>query len=231
LEKSKKLQAKTLAHTIFFNRGNRFEAVALPAEAQWAPAFHAGVADFDGDGHDDVFLSQNFFANQIETTRDDAGRGLWLRGDGSGKLQSVPGQESGVKIYGEQRGAALGDYDRDGRVDLAVTQNGAAKKLYHNTGAKPGLRVRLVGPKENPLAIGATMRLIYENGFGPTREIHCGAGYWSQDSAVQVLGVREGLKAIWVRWPDGHTTEANIPTNAREINVDFDGKLRVTFFE
>jgi hypothetical protein len=155
---------------------DRFEMVALPVEAQLTPAFHAGVADFDGDGHEDVFLSQNFFANQIETARSDAGRGLWLKGDGTGKMHPVPAPESGVKVCGEQRGAALSDYDGDGRVDLAVTQNGAATKLYRNVGAKPGLRVRLLGPKENPLAIGATMRLIYADGYGPAREIHCGTG-------------------------------------------------------
>jgi len=227
LEKSNKLQANTLAHTVFFNRGNRFEAMALPVEAQFAPAFHAGVADFDGDGHDDIFLSQNFFASQIETPRDDAGRGLWLRGDGSGKLQSVPAQESGVKIYGEQRGAALGDYDGDGRVDLAVSQNGAATKLYHNMGAQPGLRVRLVGPKENPLAIGAMIRLIDEHGNGPAREIHLGAGYWSQDSAVQVFGKRDGVKGIWIRWPDGAVTETGLPDGAHEIRVDFDSQISI----
>jgi hypothetical protein len=225
LEKSKKLQANTLAHTVFFNRAGRFEAVALPVEAQLAPAFHAGVADFDGDGHDDVFLSQNFFANQIETPRDDAGRGLWLRGDGKGKLQPVPGQESGIKIYGEQRGAAFADYDRDGRIDLVVTQNAAATKLYHNLGAKPGLRVRLAGAKENPLAIGAKIRLIYTNGYGPGREIHGGAGYWSQDSAAQVFGFREGLKGIWIQWPDGRVSEIDITPLTREIAVNWDGKI------
>ena len=79
----------------------------------------------DGDGHDDLFLSQNFFALQTGESRYDAGRGLWLKGDGSGDLVPVSGKESGVNIYGEQRGAGLCDYDLDGRVDLAVSQNGA----------------------------------------------------------------------------------------------------------
>ena len=117
-----------------------------PREAQFAPAFAACVGDFDGDGLEDVFLSQNFFATEPKTPRCDAGRGLWLRGDGHGGLQPVPGQESGIKVYGEQRGAALCDYDHDGRVDLVVTQNGNQTRLFHNVGAKPGLRVRLAGP-------------------------------------------------------------------------------------
>ena len=131
-------------------------------------------------------------------------------------------QVSGIKIYGEQRGAALGDYDGDGRVDLVVSQNGAATKLYHNVGAKVGLRVRLTGPAGNRQAIGAAIRLVYEDGFGPAREIHLGSGYWSQDSVVQVMGIRSPVKSIWVRWPGGKITEAQIPKGATEITVAFD---------
>ena len=58
----------------------------------------------------------------------------------------MPGQVSGIKVYGEQRGCALADYDGDGRVDLAVTQNNGQTRLFHNVTAKPGLRVKLAGP-------------------------------------------------------------------------------------
>src|SRR6185436_16845405 len=120
------------------------------------PAFAVNIADFDGDGNEDIFLSQNFFATPPETPRLDAGRGLLLRGDGAGRFKTVPSLESGIEVYGEQRGAAMADFDADGRIDLVVTQNGAATKLFHNVGAKPGLRVRLAGPQENPSGVGAT---------------------------------------------------------------------------
>jgi len=70
-----------------------------------------GVADLDGDGHEDVFLAQNFFPTDLATPRYDAGRGLVLRGKGDGTLEPVPGQVSGILVYGDQRGAALADYD------------------------------------------------------------------------------------------------------------------------
>ncbi|HET9426557.1 MAG TPA: VCBS repeat-containing protein, partial [Gemmatimonadaceae bacterium] len=57
-----RLEATTLDHTIFLNRGTHFEAASLPWEAQMAPAFYAGIADFDGDGSEDMFLAQNFSA-------------------------------------------------------------------------------------------------------------------------------------------------------------------------
>ena len=226
------LQATTLASTIFFNRTNRFEARALPYEAQITPAFAVNVGDFDGDGNEDIFLSQNFFAIATgmrlpdDVARQyDSGRGLWLRGTGGGELESVPSQKSGVLIYGEQRGAALGDFDEDGRVDLVVAQNGAQTKLYQNVGAKPGLRVRLAGPPGNPDGIGATVRLKFGERFGPAREIHGGSGYWSQDSAIQILCGSEAPIQIWIRWPGGKTTTSPIPTDARAITVDATGKV------
>ena len=63
---------------VFLNRGDRFEAHALPAEAQLAPASYAGIADFDGDGREDLFLSQNFFPTAVGLPRYDSGRGLLL---------------------------------------------------------------------------------------------------------------------------------------------------------
>jgi hypothetical protein len=78
------LEAATLDSLVLLNRGDHFAARPLPPEAQFAPAFGAAVADFDGDGHEDLFLAQNFFGVEPETSRYDAGRGLLLRGDGTG---------------------------------------------------------------------------------------------------------------------------------------------------
>jgi hypothetical protein len=220
-DKVRQLSATSLATTLFLNRTGRFEARALPLEAQFAPAFSVQVADFDGDGHEDAFLSQNFFAFAREESRLDAGRGLCLRGDGRGNLVAVPGQISGIKVYGEQRGAALADFDKDGRVDLVVSQNGAATKLYRNTRGRSGLRLHLKGTGSNPDAIGAVVRLRYADKWGPAREIHAGSGYWSQNSPVTVLGAAQSPTAISVRCPGGKTTETSIVSGATELVIQF----------
>jgi hypothetical protein len=223
-KETKVLEASWLESTVFLNRGDHFEVVVLPGEAQFAPAFGVSVGDMDGDGKEDIFLAQNFFGVDEETTRYDAGRGVWLRGDGRGGFEVVPGQVSGVKVYGEGRGSALCDYDGDGRVDLVVGQNGAETKLYHNVGAKPGLRVKLAGPVGNPTGVGAVVRLRFGERWGPAREVHAGSGYWSQDSAVQVLGTPEPPTAVWVRWPGGKTQQAEVAAGTREIKVVMEAK-------
>ena len=227
LSNARKLTVTTFSSMLFLNRSNHFTAVPLPREAQFAPAFGACVADYDGDGHEDVFLSQNFFATQPKIPRCDAGRGLWLQGDGCGGFRAVPGSESGVAVYGEQRGAAVGDFDGDGRVDLVVSQNGAETRLFRNVQGRPGLRVRLLGPAGNPQGIGGVIRLKFGDHFGPAREIHAGSGYWSQDSSTEVIGCLEQPKQIWVRWPGGQTTLADIPAGALEVTINPRGELKI----
>src|SRR5207245_871879 len=146
-------------------------------------------------------------------------RGVLRLGRGDGTLVPVPGQVSGIAVYGDQRGAAFADYDGDGRVDLAVSQNGAETKLYHNEHARPGLRVRLVGEASNPHAIGAVLRVVYEGSRGPAREVHGGSGYWSEDGAIQVLGLEEGKRpvALWIRWPGGREASVALAPGQREI--------------
>jgi len=200
-------EINTLQSMVFINNGKgKYEAHPLPVNAQLTVSFYAGVADFNNDGNEDIFLSQNFFDLPKLTRRQDAGRGLWLEGDGKGNFKAVPGSVTGIKIYGEQRGAALGDFNHDGKIDLAVSQNGAATRLYLNTAKMRGISVHLIGPDNNRDAVGSGIRLVYKNEKkGPLSEIQAGSGYWSQNSYTQIMGLNKTaqLKGIEVTWFNG----------------------------
>jgi len=217
--KTSRLEVRTLDHLVLLNRGDHFEARPLPMAAQTAPAFYAGIADFDGDGNEDLFLGQNFSYTVVGAPRYDAGRGLLLRGDGAGGLTPLSGSESGVVVYGDQRGAGYSDYDGDGRLDLAVSQNGGLTRLFHNRGAKPGIRVRVDGGVENPDGVGAQLRLVYADHMGPVREIQAGSGYWSQNGAVQVFGFAGAPAAVWIRWPGGEERQVPLAPETHEVVI------------
>ena len=214
-----RVRATTFDHLLFLNRGGHFEPHPLPNEAQLAPAFGIVVADFDGDGREDLFLAQNFSPTAIDTPRLDAGAGIILLGDGRGAFRPLGVRVSGIAMLGDQRGAAACDYDGDGRVDLAVGENGAATRLWHNRTARPGLRVRLDGGPSNPLGIGARLQLVSAGRRGPMRELHAGSGYWSMDAATTVLAMPSGAESLYVSWPQRPTVTVPIPAGARQVVV------------
>jgi hypothetical protein len=222
LSQARELSVNWLDSTLLLNRGDHFEVRPLPVEAQFAPAFGICSADFNGDGNEDLFVAQNFFETDSDTSRYDAGRGLLLQGDGHGGFRAVPGQESGLLVYGEQRGAATCDFDGDGRIDLAIAQNSAETKLYRNGAAASGIRVRLKGPNGNAAGIGAVLRLVDGERRGPAHELHAGDGYWSQDSATVVLAGTG--KKISIRWPGGKEMLVPVPTKSSSLTIDYADK-------
>jgi hypothetical protein len=232
LKRLERVGIQTLESRVWLNRGNRLEGRALPMAAQVSPVFGVGVGDLDGDGREDVVVSQNFFGVDRETGRMDAGQGVWLRGLGTGEFEAVPSARSGIRVMGEGRGVALGDYNGDGRVDVAMGEHGGPVRLYRNEGGKAGLRVRLAGPAGNVWGLGAVVQLGTGEKAGPAREVHGGSGWGSQDSAVSVLGWPEGTSpqngaVLRVRWPGGVRTTNAVPSGAQEVKVDPQGTLEV----
>ncbi len=230
LAKTRVLEVNTLDSMIFRPGPAGFVGAPLPREAQLAPAFGICIGDLNGDGTEDLFLAQNFSAVAPSEVRCAAGLGLCVEGDGRGGLSPIHAARSGIRVHGDQRGCALGDFDADGRVDLAVTQNADATRLFRNVGGRAGLRIRLLGPAGNPDGIGAQIRLGAGSVLGPVREVQAGSGYWSQNSAIQVMTLPAGSlpDAVHVRWPGGRLVTARIPPGARGIEVGQDANVGST---
>jgi hypothetical protein len=96
LDQAVHYQAVTFASAYLENKGNgQFESRPLHNEAQISNINNIITADFDGDDHIDLLVSGNLYASEIETPRNDAGMGLFLKGDGKGNFTPVSISESG----------------------------------------------------------------------------------------------------------------------------------------
>ena len=221
------LKLNTLDTSIFLNLGNRFARKNLPSECQFTPAMGCSVSDFDGDGNEDIYLAQNFFDVERETSRHDAGLGQVLLGNGNGEFRALTRLQSGVAALGQARACVVSDFNGDGRVDIATTQNNDRTLVYLNQGGQFGLRVFLVGTQKNPTAVGATLTLISEGNSGPKREIRLGSGYLSQDGLGQVFTTADKESVLRVQWPSGDSAEYKLPDTAKTITISEKGGIHV----
>jgi hypothetical protein len=219
-----RLQASHLESMVFLNRGDRFEARPLPIEAQFAPASGVSAADLNGDGHIDLVLSMGFFSPQLETSRYDSAGAVVLAGNGNGHFRALGSEESGIQVVGEGRGVAVGDWDRDGRVDVLIGQNHAATRLFRGRMAAPSLQVRLHGGEQNPFAVGAVIRGVIGGKAGPAVEIHAGSGHGSQDSLMPLIPGGAAVNELQVSWPGGARTVHQPAAGARVVRLHADGR-------
>jgi len=108
------------------------------------------------------------------------------------------------------RGAAYGDFDNDGDLDILLTTNNGPAYLYRNdvaTGLR-SLRVRLIGTKSNRDAIGAIVK--FEAGdLAGSRMVKSGSSFLSQSELPITLGLgrRDHIDRLTVLWPSGRTEE------------------------
>jgi len=96
LEEALHYEAQTFASTFIENLGNgKFKLKELPVQAQFSSVNDILIEDFNGDDNLDVLLVGNLFVSEIETTRNDAGMGLLLLGDGKNNFNPLSFSESG----------------------------------------------------------------------------------------------------------------------------------------
>lgn len=101
-------QADTFASTWLHNDGKgAFTAHPLPPLAQISPIQCIIADDVDGDGNLDLLVAGNLYETEPNTARADAGKGLWLKGDGRGGFTPVPASQSGFLAPLDVRSCAL----------------------------------------------------------------------------------------------------------------------------
>jgi hypothetical protein len=211
---------------------DRRAAVGLAAPSAMMTGFGADWFDADNDGWLELFVANgavniipslrataNPFRqrNQLFTTGPataDRRRGTGAQMSSSGAAaQAVTFAEitstagPGLELLEVSRGAAFGDIDLDGRVDVLVTNNAGPVRLLRNVTADAGhwLRLRLEQPTTNRRALGASVRVDRADHPPIVRRVRSGGSYLSaSDDRLYIgLGQESGAVTVKVTWPDG----------------------------
>jgi enediyne biosynthesis protein E4 len=171
--------------------------------------------DYDLDGWLDVYVANGHIDDAIERVQPRvkyAEPPHLFRNLGNGKFDEVTAA-SGRAFASPRvaRGAAYGDINNDGALDIVVTTNGGPADLFRNTGAtNHSLRVKLVGTKSNRDGIGAVVRVTAGSDV-QSAMLRSGSSYLSSSELVLTFGLagRTQADAIEVRWPSGQVDRAS----------------------
>ena len=169
--------------------------------------------DYDNDGRLDLFIA-NGAVTIVESQRGSPypyrQRNLLFHDGGGGKLVEVSDiAGDALQRLEVGRGAAVGDIDNDGRVDVLVTNNNGPVRLLHNEAGsgQHWLEVRLEGVKSNRFGIGARVGIVRDGQDTVWRRVHTDSSYLSA-SDVRVhfgLGRSPHVRSVMVEWPGGST--------------------------
>jgi enediyne biosynthesis protein E4 len=174
--------------------------------------------DYDLDGWLDIFVANGHIEQAIERiqrTIKYAQAPHLFRNAGKGKFQDVTrsmGPSFAKPLVA--RGAAHGDFDNDGDLDIVVTTNGGPAVLLRNDGgANRSLRLQLTGTKSNRNGFGAVVKVTVGQDI-QSQFAQSGSSYLSQSERILTFGLGKATLAdsVEVRWPSGRIDRlANVP--------------------
>jgi hypothetical protein len=121
LEKSLHYQVKSFASIYLENKNGKFIVHNLPNLAQVSSVNQILVSDFDNDSNLDIVIAGNLHMTEVETPRNDAGIGLFLKGDGKGSFNPIVGFKSGLFTSGDVKDLAT--IEIQGREYIIVAKN------------------------------------------------------------------------------------------------------------
>ena len=122
------------------------------------------------------------------------------------------------------RGAAYGDYDNDGDLDVLFTVNNGPARLLRNDldASNRVLRVRTIGSSSNRDGIGAKVKLTLDSGARPWAMVKTGSSYCSQSELPITFGLGPSAKpvALEIVWPGGRVEKLSAPAVNQTVTVE-----------
>ena len=189
--------------------------------------FGAFFFDYDLDGLLDILAANGHLEEEINKVQPRVSYKqppLLFHNRGNGKFESVAaamGPDFSRPIVA--RGAAYGDLDHDGDLDVVLTTNHGPAYFFRNDGGNRNhwLRVRTVGAKSNRDGLGAVVRVTSASGK-QWAMVHTGSSYCSQSETAPTFGLGQDkvVQALEIEWPSGVKQRfTNVPVN-QVVTVD-----------
>jgi enediyne biosynthesis protein E4 len=200
-------------YMLFRNHKGVFEDVTDSSGVGAITLLHSGwgakMVDYDNDGWLDLFIAQGHVMDNIELT-DPSLRyleGLLIMKNTQGKFRDVSGQSgAALGVPRAARGAAFGDLDNDGFIDVAVNCNDGQAVILRNQGnGNHWLSIHLVGAASNRDGIGSRIRLVTEEGLELFSYVSTSGSYLSASDKRAHFGLGSSKKArlVEISWPSG----------------------------
>jgi hypothetical protein len=178
--------------------------------------------DYDLDGWPDILIANGHIDGDIQRVQPNVKYAMpphLFRNLGKGNFQEVTKSlGAGFATPRVGRGAAYGDINNDGRLDLLLSTNGGPVYLFENdfTGspgaANKSVRIKLIGTKSNRDGIGTVVKLT-AGGESQSEMLRSGSSYLSASELVLTFGLakHEQADSIEIRWPSGQVEKlANV---------------------
>jgi hypothetical protein len=183
----------------------------------------ARFADFDNDGRRDIFVAQGHVLDTIEKTTGylTYRQGpLLMRNTGKGFVNVSA--SAGLTAPLAARGAAFGDLDNDGDTDVVIGQTDGPPVILRNNGTKNHwLGLVLAGAKGNRQALGARVKVTDAAGGRQIFDVSQAGSYLSSNDPRLLVGLslRDSVRSVEVRWPDGRTQTVNNPPVDKYLTI------------